>query len=445
MSPFVKLNEGVSAPDPKRFSIDTHLFIGFAVGVALALLFRWSENRVALVRLATEVAYPIGCLFIRILFVFMAPFIFFSVALAVASLRHHANGLRSAMRLAFYYVITTVMAIMIGQVLVTVLQPGKHIPQNFFSAAGGTHSDIGLGIDALSGVFTPLSQFSALTALTQGKMTLVYIISLGVGVLLAFTPMRRSSSFIYFLRTCKNISSVPIEQLMRLAPAGIAALTLGAVCRIEVTWASGILEYLAIVLGGLSLQMFVVYPIALVLFSGYSPVQFFIRARPAILAAFCSSSSNVVLPVTTRTLQSRFGIPESISSISVAIGANFNLDGTALFEAVAVVFLAQVFRIDFTLFDHFSLLAFVLVTSVGLPGVPGSAIPILATCMATLGIPVEGLGLIIGVDGLLVMFRSAVNTTGDMVGAVYLAQKEGVVLDPSFPLFAPARVPKLGL
>jgi Na+/H+-dicarboxylate symporter len=435
-----------SSHDPKRYSIDTHLFIGFAVGLLLAILFRWSDHRVALMRLATEVAYPIGCMFVRVLFVFMAPFIFFSVALAVASLRHHNNGLRSAVRLATYYVLTTVIAITIGQVLVTYFEPGKNLPHTFFTlAAADARSDIGLGVDALGGIFSPIAHFSALSALTQGKMTMVYVISLCLGALLACTPMRRSSTFIYFLRTCKNISSVPIEQSMRLAPAAIAALTLGAICRIELTWASGILEYLAIVLGGLSLQMFVVYPLALIGFSGYSPWQFFRRARPAILAAFFSSSSNVVLPVTTRTLQSRFGIPESISSISVAIGANFNLDGTALFEAVAVVFLAQVFRIDFTLFDHLSLLAFVLVTSVGLPGVPGSAIPILATCLATLGIPVEGLGLIIGVDGLLVMFRSAVNTTGDMVGAVYLARKEGVVLDPRLPLFSTAQNPELGL
>lgn len=405
----------------RQVSLDSHLFFGFLFGGALALLIRFSDHREQLTQIALKGIYPLGFVFLQLVFLVLAPFIFFSVSVAIGNIRNHANGVKLTTQLTFFYLVTTLIAIVIGQTLVVYFQPGLNFPDAALSKSVGSIEFL-----SLSSLLRPLVGFSALAAISSGKLTLVYISSVLMGIVVAIVPSRQSAYILYFLRTGRDVFAYPFGKLMLFAPAAIAALTLGAVCRFEASWAGALMGYLGVMVAGLFLQMFVVYPLILIYWLKYPARQFFARARTAIFtAAMFSTSGSAVLPITIRTLKDHFGVPESISSIAATLGANFNLNGTALFEAVVVIFLAQVFEIEFTLFDHLVLMGFVLVTCVGMPGVPGSAIPVLAACLSTLGIPPEGLSLIVGLDGLLIMSRSAVNITGDIIAAIYLHQVVG--------------------
>lgn len=405
----------------KQVSLDSHLFFGFLFGAALAILIRTSDHREELTQIALNGVYPLGFVFLQLVFLVLAPFIFFSVSVAIGNIRNHSNGVKLTTQLTFFYLVTTLIAIVIGQSLVVYFQPGLDFPEATLVKSTGS-----LEFLSLSNVLRPLFGFSALATISSGKLTLVYLSSVLMGIIVAIAPAKQSAYILYLLRTGRDVCAYPFEKLMLFAPAAIAALTLGAVCRFEASWAGALMGYLGVMVAGLFLQMFVVYPLILVYWLKYPAREFFIRARSAIFtAAVFSTSGSAVVPVTIRTLKDRFGVPESISSIAATLGANFNLNGTALFEAVVVIFLAQVFEIDFTLFDHLVLMGFVLVTCVGMPGVPGSAIPVLAACLSTIGIPPEGLSLIVGLDGLLIMSRSAVNITGDIIAAIYLHQVVG--------------------
>ena len=146
------------------------------------------------------------------------------------------------------------------------------------------------------------------------------------------------------------------------------------------------------------------------------------------MTAFGTSSSAATMPVTIRTLEKEFGVPDSVTTFSVPLGVTINMDGTALFEVMAALFIAQVFGVELSLVQHITLVVLVMVTSIGVAGVPGGSLPVLIMAMSTLGIPVEGIGLILGVDRLLDMCRTVINVTGDSVAALFLARSEKMPL-----------------
>lgn len=404
--------------------------VGFVIGVGLVAAIKLSSHHERLTYIVLHFAYPAACYFLRLLYVLMGPFIFFSVASAIGNVHAQRFAMRLTLRLFAFYFVTTVCAILIGQTLVAGVQPGLKIsamhmpipvPAEFDNPAAQ--------IDTLGELLEPMLETSSFTAIPEGKLTLLIALSIFCGMLPAFLSSKGSAFYLYLLRSAKQLSEKPIDLWMHLAPAVIAAVTAGTFLRLNNSFATGMVEYVAVVFVGMAAQFFIVYPIVLYWMGRFSFAGFLIRARPAILAAFFSRNTNVVLPVMDRTLRDRFRVSESVSSLTVPLGANFHLDGSALYEAVTILFVAQAFRIDFSLVDHFYLVFFVLVTSVGLPGVPGSSLPLMATCLATFGIPVEGMGLILGVDGILGMFRAALNTTGDLLGSVYVAHAEGLPLD----------------
>jgi Na+/H+-dicarboxylate symporter len=404
--------------------------IGFAIGLVIAIAIKLNPHHERLTYLALHFAYPAACYLLRLLYLLMGPYIFFSVASAIGNVHTQRTAMRLTLRLLGFYVVTTVIAILIGQSLVALVEPGLKIspmqapipiPAEFASPAAQ--------IDTLEELLEPMLQTSSFTAIPEGKLTLLIALSIFCGLLPMLLSGKASAFYLYLLRSAKTLSEKPIDLWMYFAPAVIAAITAGTFLRVNNSFAQGMVEYVAVVIVGIGAQFFVVYPAVLYWMGRFSFTAFLSRARPVILASFFARNSNVVLPLMDRTLRERFRVSESISSLTVPLGANFHLDGSALYEAVTILFVAQAFRIDFTLVDHFYLVFFVLVTSVGLPGVPGSSLPLMATCLATFGIPVEGMGLILGVDGILGMFRAALNTSGDILGSLYVANAEGLPLD----------------
>lgn len=410
----------------RNVSQATPHFVGFGIGAAFAIAVRMSEQRVPITTLVMDVAFPTACFFMRILFLVMGPFIFFSVAFALGSLRAHKSAMGITARLFFFYAVTTSIAILIGQYLVGLIQPGLALPHE---ARMLPSTAISSQYQEFTNILDPILNTTAYTALLNGKLTLLILISILCGLITALLPQSRSALLLYMLRTGRTITEYLVNVWMHFAPAVIATITAVTILRLDDAFASGLLQYVAVVILGLTVQMFVVYPLILLWMGRYSFIDFLKRGQSALVVAFLSRSTSVTLPLTTKTLKERFGISDSVCAISVPLGINFNLNGTALFEAVTVVFLAQAFRIDLGFLDQVYLLFFVLITSIGIPGVPGSALPFLAACLSAFGIPMEGIGLIVGLDGLLGMFRSMVNLSGDMIGAIYLARSENMAVD----------------
>jgi len=217
---------------------------------------------------------------------------------------------------------------------------------------------------------------------------------------------------------------------MRLAPYGVAALlfTLTARSGLDVLAKLGL--YIGTVLAGLALHQFVTYSLFLKYAAGYSPKIFFTRIREVMVTAFSTSSSNVTLPTTLRVAEAELGIPRQIGGFVLTLGSTLNQNGTALYEGVTVLFLAQFFGIHLTLGGQVTVVMLSILSGIGTAGVPGGSLPLVTALLITVGIPAEGIGIVFGVERILDMCRTVLNVTGDLAAAAYVAKSEGYSLKP---------------
>jgi DAACS family dicarboxylate/amino acid:cation (Na+ or H+) symporter len=217
---------------------------------------------------------------------------------------------------------------------------------------------------------------------------------------------------------------------MRLAPYGVACLVFAMTARLGLTLVPPLLGFMATVLIGLALQMAVVYPLALWLFAKRSPWAFFRDISDAIVTAFGTSSSNATLPVSLRVAEENLRLPRSVSNFVLTIGATGNQNGTALFEGVVVLFLAQVFHVELTLVQQVTVVLMAMLAGIGTAGVPGGSLPLVVVVMQSVGVPGEGIGIILGVDRLLDMCRTTLNVTGDLAIAACVAPSQELEQEP---------------
>lgn len=399
----------------------------------------WSDNP-ARTWLLNNVLSPAGQIFLQSLFMVVVPLVFSSLTTGVTRLGETAQVGRMAARLGVFYTLTTLIAIAIGQTLVTVFQPGAGISpglveqarQGFSEQVAGFAEKSGqVGESLWPGIISTVIPRNILSEMSKGNMLSVIFVSLLGGAALLRLPRETAGPAIGILESVSEVCMIVVRWIMRIAPYAVAALMAGAVARFGVAMMGNVLKYLLVVVAGFACQLLVVYAV-LVRFGARLPVaDFYRRAFPAITTAFSTSSSNATIPATIDTLEKGFGVPKPLATFSVPLGATVNMDGTALFEVVAALFVAQVFGVELTAQAHLTLVVLVLVTSVGVAGIPGGSIPILMSAMASMGVPPEGIALVLGVDRLLDMGRTAVNVTGDMVAALWLARTEGVKLEPA--------------
>jgi DAACS family dicarboxylate/amino acid:cation (Na+ or H+) symporter len=219
-----------------------------------------------------------------------------------------------------------------------------------------------------------------------------------------------------------------INIAMKLAPFGVAALIFSVTSRFGFDLIVALGMYVITVLVGLALHQFGAFSILVRLFARYNPLKFFKKVETVMLTAFSTSSSNATLPTTMMVSQENLGIPPKIAGFVIPLGATMNMNGTALFEGVTVLFLAQVFGVDLSLGAQLIVVIMSVLTAVGAAGVPSGSIPLLIIVLQTVGVPAEGIAIILGVDRILDMCRTVLNVTGDITCAAYVARSEGIVL-----------------
>jgi len=421
-----------------EIKVGTKILWGLLVGSIIGVLFNVWGDHPTRGWLLKNILDPVGQIFLRSLFVVVVPLVFSSLIIGVSNLGSSKHIGKLGLRIAGYYIVTSFMAILIGQGLVTLVSPGENVSQTFIQESRESMSQqVGSLMQKTEvvhenlwpGVLYKIFPNNLMQAMTEGNMLGIIFLALMIGILLVRLPASPAKeSFRHVLETITELSVMFVGWIMKIAPFAVAALIISVIAKMG----SGILvqlsQYVAVVIAGFAIHLIIVQG-ALLRFLIQIPIsEFFKRALPVFVTAFTTSSSNATMPTSIRTLQNRFGVSPSIATFSIPLGATINMDGTALFEIVAALFVAQVFGIHLGVEQHLALIFLVLVTSIGVAGVPGGSIPILMAAMATLGIPPEGIALILGVDRLLDMGRTVVNVTGDLVGSLYLAKVDGWIL-----------------
>ena len=419
------------------------IFIGLVVGCIIGYFFHiWGVGSVRDWLLINAIE-PLGDIFLNSLRMIIVPLVVGSLLVGVVNLGSGALLKTLGWKVILFYLCTTFCAIMVGQTIINTVKPGVGIPQETIDKAIESEKDKVETVKEKSswvskslwpGIINKIIPKNILKEYGATNMLAIIFVSLLFGMaLLGMSNGPPKDAFVGFFQVLSDISIKIVGWIMKIAPYAVAALMIEAVARFGIEPMIKVGKYVLVVMGALLVQFFIIYGFILKFILKISPLQFYKRAIPIFLTAFSTSSSAATMPVTIRTLEKSFGVPDSITTFSVPIGVTVNMDGTALFEVMAALFVAQVFGVDLSMMEHFTLIFLVLVTSIGVAGVPGGSIPILMAAMVSLNIPAEGMALIIGVDRLLDMCRTVTNVTGDTVAALFLARSEKVQLTLDTP------------
>lgn len=401
------------------------LYVKILIGMVLGILLGVVSLQIGAASYVTDYVKPFGEIFMRLLKLIAIPLVMISLIKGVGSLGDVASLSKIGVKTILIYVCTTLLAITLGIALVELIAPGNVVSPE---SAASMQSSYSTTVAARTTQAEQMSQTPPLQFLidifpdnmtqatgNNGGMLQVIVIAILIGVATLMVGREKSAPFIRLIESLNDIVIKIIDIVMLYSPLGVMALMAGMVTdtagNMELIGALGL--YVLTVALGLLLMIFFVYPMLIHLFSKVGVVKFLKTMPPVQLLAFTTSSSAATLPLNMETVEQKLGISNRVTSFVLPMGMTINMDGTSLYQAVAAVFIAQVLGIDLTFVQLLTIVATTTISSIGTPGVPGGSVVILIMVLSSVGIPPEGLALILGLDRPLDMLRTVVNVTGD--------------------------------
>lgn len=412
---------------PLHFRILLGLIVGIVSGTLSRLLLGDSP---LLVSFTTYVSEPFGRLFLRLIFMVVLPLLFTALALGVSGLGDLRTLGRIGRKTFLYTLLVTSASVLLGLGLVNLFQPGAGLTPEARAALQQTMPALVAPLvsapdNPVLRTLTAIVPDNPLRAAAQGEMLAVMFFSVMVGIGIALSPPDKVAPLIRVLEGLYEVVMRLIDLAMRLAPYGVAALLFTLTARFGVAVLKPLLGYVLVVLGGLGLHLLVTYSLLVRYLGGMRPSFFFRQISEVMTTAFSTSSSNATLPTALRVTQEKLGVPRDIASFVLTLGSTANQNGTALFEGVTILFLAQFYGVQLSLGSQALVVLVSVLAGIGTAGVPGGSLPLMVPILQSVGIPGEGIGIILGVDRLLDMSRTVLNVTGDITAAVYVAHSEG--------------------
>jgi DAACS family dicarboxylate/amino acid:cation (Na+ or H+) symporter len=413
-------------------SLQLKMLTGFAVGLVAGLLVHMLAPGALWVEIVTTyLTQPMGQIFLRLLFMLVIPLLFSALVIGIAEMGDVRSLRRIGLKTLFWTVAISSVAVILAIALVNLLRPGGGVDpllaRSLLGDAGeGARAIVAGSREAPTGVDALLAIIpsNVITAASQNDILAVMFFALmfGVGLLLVRTPAAERLQEV--IQGLFDVTMRLIGLVIRLAPYAVACFmfNLAAVFGWELLVRLG--AYVGVVLLALGLQMFVIYPLVLKLFAGMSPVRFFRGIQEAMVMAFSTASSNATLPTSLRVAEDNLHLPPRVARFVLTIGATANQNGTAMFEGVTVLFLAQFFGVELTLTQQVTVVLVCILGGIGTAGVPAGSLPVIALILGMVGVPPEGIGLVLGVDRFLDMCRTTLNVTGDLAIAATVARGE---------------------
>ncbi len=372
---------------------------------------------------------PLGQLFLRLIFMIVVPMVFSGLVLGVCQLgRHHGLG-RVVSRTLLFTVLSSLASVLIGVGLVNLFQPGQHVKNVAGLATGASVEKVASNVRAAKPILqalleiVPKNPLDAAARALDGEMLSLMFFALVFGLALAKSSARtdKGSPFTTILEEIYEACMMIVEWVMKLAPFAVFALVFSSTFKFGHTLLLSLLAYVGVVLLGLALQQFGVYSLMLKFLGGRNPLAFFKDCREVYIYAFATASSNATLPKSLELAEHKLKLPPEISRFVLTVGSTANQNGTALFEGITVLFLAQVYGVHLALGQQVQVVLMSVLAGIGTAGVPGGSLPLIMILLQQVGIPPEGLGIVLGVDRLLDMCRTTINVSGDLVIAALVS------------------------
>jgi Na+/H+-dicarboxylate symporter len=381
--------------------------------------------------LTSSVTGPAGQMFLKLLFMLVLPLLFSALVVGAAEMGDLKSLGRVGLKTLAFTVIISAVAVLIGLGMVNYFQPGAGVDPELArrllaQSADGASAIVGnapKSIEAGS-FFLDLIPSNVFTAAADNKIlpVMVFALLFGIGLVMAKSPA--TAQLQQTLQGVFEVMMKLINLVIRLAPIAIACLMFNLAALFGWDLLVRLAAYVGVAIGAMAIHMFVVYPLTVWLLGGVSPFRFFQNVWEAIVVAFSTASSNATLPVALRIAETKLRLPRRIARFVLTIGATANQNGTALFEGVTVLFLAQFFGVDLTFGQQVIVMLVCILGGIGTAGVPAGSLPVVALILVMVGVPAEGIGLILGVDRFLDMCRTTLNVTGDLVAATVVSRGE---------------------
>lgn len=404
----------------KKLPLHTKIFIGLFLGVIAGLAFGPKARSIEFV----------GTIFIRLITMVVVPLVFFSLTLGTASLGDIKKLGRIGLKTFLYFTLTTALAITVGLLAANLLQPGtglddqvkQELLKNYQQAAETRISAV-QDKPSLISVLVNIVPTNPIKAMAEGEMLQVIFLALIFGLCLSLITPEKSRPILQFFEGVNEAVLQVVNLVMKFAPYGVLALLASIVGQFGLGILVTLLKYALVTILGLAFHGLVVDGLLVKFLGGLKPGRFFSRTSDAMLIAFSTSSSNAAIPVALECLDN-LKVKKEYSSFVVPLGATINMDGTALYQGVAAVFIAQIYGLQLSLAAQATIVLMAILASIGTAGVPGAGMIMLAMVLKQIGIPLEGVALILGVDRLLDMCRTTVNMIGNMAASAIIHRSE---------------------
>ncbi|WP_321297848.1 dicarboxylate/amino acid:cation symporter [Marinifilum fragile] len=422
----------------KRLPLYVKILIGMALGVVAGMLAVYFD----LTKFTTDWVKPWGAIFLNLLKLIAVPLIFVSLIKGISSLSNISKLSRIGIKTISLYVISTVIAVSFGLLLVNNFKPGNTFPEHKkIELQERFGSDISLKKNQADHIkeesplqflvdVVPDNFFKAATDNT--KMLQIIFFAILFGIAMVILEEKKVKIVKDFFDGIDAIILKIIDIIMLFAPYGVFALIAGLIVDFsgDADLFAALGWYAVTVIAGLLIMVFLIYPLFLRIFTPIKYTDFYKSISPAQLLAFSTSSSAATLPVTMECVENKIGVSNEVASFVLPVGVTINMDGTSCYQAIAAVFIAQVFGVTLDIYDQLLIVVTATLASIGTPGVPGGSIVMLIIVLTSVGIPIEGLALILGIDRPLDMLRTVVNVTGDATVSTIVAKTEGKLTYP---------------
>lgn len=405
--------------------LTTMIFIALLLGAATGALLHAFAADVPAVQdiLIGGVFYVVGQGFIRLMQMLVVPLVFCSLVCGAAAIGDTKTLGKVGVKTIGFYLVTTMLAVAVALGVASVVNPGLGLDMSQAQVAETTISENPTSVvDTLLGIIPK----NPIEALATGNMLQIILFALIVGLILA-KLQDKVQMVTNFFQQGNDIMMEMTMMIMRLAPIGVFCLIAKTFSELGFSAMVPMFKYMGAVLLALAVQCFGVYQVLLKLLTGLNPLRFIRKFAPVMGFAFSTATSNATIPLSIETLGEKVGVSRRISSFTIPLGATINMDGTSIMQGVAVVFVAQAFGIALTPADYLTVIATATLASIGTAGVPSVGLITLAMVFDSVGLPVAGIGLIMGIDRILDMARTAVNITGDAVCTTIVAHQDGAL------------------
>ena len=416
--------KGRGSMKKKKRNLTTIIFIALILGAAAGLALNlWApQGYVRDEVIVNGIFYVIGQGFIRLMQMLVVPLVFCSLVCGSMAIGDTRRLGKVGMKTIAFYLLTTAIAITVAILLASLINPGTGLDMGKIET---TETAVGEKL-SMADTLLQIIPTNPLGALASGEMLPIILFALIIGVILAHRG-EKADTVSSFFSQFNDIMMDMTMGVMKLAPVGVFCLIARTFAGLGLDAFLPLLKYMLAVFLALALQGLVVYQVLLKLFTGLSPVRFLKKFAPVMAFAFSTATSNATIPLSIDTLHRKMGVSKKISSFTIPLGATINMDGTAIMQGVAVVFAAQAFHIQLSAADFLTVIATATLASIGTAGVPSVGLITLSMVFNSVGLPVEAIGLIMGIDRILDMTRTAVNITGDAVCTTIVARQDNAV------------------